>query len=214
LLEKITSGQYKPGDLLPPERELTTVFGVSRVVVREGLNSLVSKGILSVRQGRGTTVNSMENWNTMDPDVLMLLQGDRVFDELIQFRRIVEPEMASLAAQNITQQELEELRAYSDLPDSDNVEEHVERDTCFHLMIARAAHNAVALTVLSSINELSLESRRRSFAVPKELAKARKWHHAIFDSIARRDPIGAKQAMVMHLEQVDTALQKFKSLES
>ena len=73
LLEKITSGQYKPGDLLPPERELTTVFGVSRVVVREGLNSLVSKGILSVRQGRGTTVNSMENWNTMDPDVLMLL---------------------------------------------------------------------------------------------------------------------------------------------
>ena len=214
LLEKIVSGQYKPGNLLPPERELATAFGVSRVAVREGLNSLVSKGILSVRQGRGTTVNSVGSWNTLDPDVIMLLHGDKVFDELIQLRRILEPELAALAAQNITLEELEELRTFSDLPDSDDVEEHVERDTSFHLIIARATHNAVTLLVMSSINVLSLESRRRSFAVPKELAKAREWHQIIFDAIAKHDMIGAKQAMEMHIMQVDTALQIFKSLES
>lgn len=212
LLEKIIAGRYKPGDLLPPERDLATAFGVSRVVVREGLNSLVSKGILSVRQGRGTTVNPMKDWNTLDPEVLMLLHGDQVFDKLIQFRRILEPEIAALAAQNITDAELEELQAFSDLPDTDTVEDHVEHDTAFHLIIARATQNPVLLIVLSSVSELLRESRRHTFAVPNELAKARDWHHIIYNAIASRDPAAARQAMLMHLDQVESGLQKYNVL--
>lgn len=212
LLEKIVAGHYRPGDLLPPERDLATIFGVSRVVVREGLNSLVSKGILTVRQGRGTTVNPIKDWNTLDPAVLMLLHGDQVFDKLIQFRRILEPELAALAAQNITDEELEELRAFSDLPDTDTVEDHVERDTTFHLIIARATHNPVLLIVLSSVSELLRESRRRTFAVPNELAKARDWHHTIFEAIAERDPAAARQAMLRHLGQVESGLQRYSAL--
>jgi DNA-binding FadR family transcriptional regulator len=214
LLEKIIAGRYKPGDLLPPERDLATVFGVSRVVVREGLNSLVSKGILSVRQGRGTTVNSIEDWNTLDPEVLMLLHGDQVFDKLIQFRRILEPELAALAALNITEDELKDLQAFSDLPDTDTVEDHVERDTAFHLIIARATHNPVLIIVLSSVSELLRESRRRTFAVPNELAKARDWHHIIFNAIASRDPAAARQAMLGHLGQVETGLQRYPTLST
>ena len=65
LLETIVSGHYRPGDLLPAERDLASMFDVSRVVVREALTSLTEKGIISVRQGRGATVNSTENWNNV-----------------------------------------------------------------------------------------------------------------------------------------------------
>ena len=214
LLEAIVEGRYKPGSLLPPERDLATVFGVSRVVVREGLNSLVSKGILTVRQGRGATVNPTEEWNTLDPEVLMLLYGDKTFDNLIQLRRIIEPELAFLAAQNITDEELEELQAFSDLPDTDTVEEHVERDTTFHLIIARATHNPVLLIVLSSVSEMLRESRRRSIVVPEELGRARQWHHAIYSAIASRDPVAARQAMLAHLEQVESGLNLYSDLSS
>ena len=88
LLKTIISGHYKPGDLLPPERNLAEVFGVSRVVVREALGSLLAKGIVSVRQGKGTTVNAIDEWNTLDPEVILLLHEEDVFDQLIQMRRI------------------------------------------------------------------------------------------------------------------------------
>jgi GntR family transcriptional repressor for pyruvate dehydrogenase complex len=207
LLERIISGYYKPGDLLPPERDLANMFQVSRVAVREALGTLVAKGILSVRQGRGTSVNPVDEWNTLDPEVFMLLHGDMVFEELSEMRRIIEPELAALAAVNITPLELEELRAIADLPESDSSEQHVERDTLFHLQIARATHNPVLLMVLSSISELLRESRRRTFAVQGELAKARNWHEMIFTAIEEHDPQAARQAMGEHIIQVRDALQ-------
>ena len=138
LLEKIIEGYYQPGDRLPPERDLAELFNVSRVVVREALGSLLAKGIISVRQGLGTTVNSLDEWNTLDPQVLLLLQGDNVFTQLMETRRIFEPEMAALAAERITTEELELLRANSDLPEDGTVEEHTERDINFHLQIAKS----------------------------------------------------------------------------
>jgi len=213
LLKAITDGHYKPGNLLPSERDMANTFGVSRVVVREGLNSLVGKGVISIRQGRGATVNPIEEWNTLDPEVLMLLHGDQAFEELIQFRRILEPELAALAAKNISPEELEELEALSDLPETDSEEEHIQHDTNFHLAIARATHNPVLLIVLSSISELLRESRRRTFAVPNELPKARQWHHEIFTAIKNHDPEASRQAMLAHLAQVEDALDRFENME-
>jgi DNA-binding FadR family transcriptional regulator len=209
LLQTIASGHYRPGDMLPPERDLADAFQVSRVVVREALGSLGAKGILSVRQGRGTTVNPVELWNTLDPEVLMLLQGDRVFDKLIEMRRILEPELAALAATNITPKEIEALRLISDLPETDTMEQHVERDTTYHVFIARATHNPVLLIVFSSISDMLRESRRRTFSVPGELAKARHWHHAIFSAIEKHDAEAARQAMAAHLGQVREALHHY-----
>lgn len=208
LLKTIISGHYKPGDLLPPERNLAEVFGVSRVVVREALGSLLAKGIVSVRQGKGTTVNAIDEWNTLDPEVILLLHEEDVFDQLIQMRRIIEPELAALAAENITDEILEELRNVSDLPDDDTVEQHVVRDNLFHLTIARATGNPVLLIVLSSVSELLKESRRLTFSVPGEMPKARQWHKAIFEAIEARDPDAAREAMATHIQQVRDGLKR------
>jgi len=210
LLEKIIGGYYQPGDRLPPERDLAELFNVSRVVVREALGSLLAKGIISVRQGLGTTVNSLDEWNTLDPQVLLLLQGDNVFGQLMETRRIIEPEMAALAAERITTEELEILRANSDLPEDDTIEEHSERDINFHLQIAKATHNHVLLMVLTSTTDLLREGRRRIFAVPGELAKARHWHLTIFTAIEQCDPQAAREAMAKHMEQVRKGLEQIE----
>jgi DNA-binding FadR family transcriptional regulator len=211
LLQRIVDGHFKPGERLPPERDLASIFSVSRVVVRESIGSLEAKGIVNVRQGRGTTVNPVDEWNTLDSQVLLLLHGDEVFGQLMETRQIIEPEMAALAAERIHDDELEPLRLCSKLPEDDSVEEHVERDINFHLMIAKATHNPVLLMVLSSTSELLREGRRRIFNVPGELAKAREWHQAIYEAIASRDAEGARQAMAGHMEQVRLGLARPKN---
>ncbi len=212
LLQTIVSGHYQPGDLLPPERELAEMFRVSRVAVREALGSLVARGILSVRQGRGTTVNPIDEWNTFDPDVLMILHGNAVLDQVMEMRRIFEPELAALAAQHITPEQVEVLRAKSDLPDTDTIEQHVERDTEFHILIAKATQNPVLVIVLTSISELLRECRRRTFVVPGELAQARIWHKRIFEAIESRDPEAAREAMAAHMGQVKGGLARYADM--
>jgi GntR family transcriptional repressor for pyruvate dehydrogenase complex len=211
LLQRIVDGHFKPGERLPPERDLASIFNVSRVVVRESIGSLEAMGIVDVRQGRGTTVNPVDEWNTLDSQVLLLLHGDEVFSQLMETRQIIEPDMAALAAKRILDDELEALRLCSELPEDDSVEEHVERDMNFHLMIAKATHNPVLLMVLSSTSELLREGRRRIFNVPGELARARQWHHAIYEAIASRDADAAREAMAAHMEQVRLGLRSEKA---
>jgi len=213
LLQKIVEGGYQPGERLPAERDLATIFNVSRVVVRESISSLEAKGIINVRQGRGTTVNPIDEWNTLNPQVLLLLHGDEVFDQLMETRRIIEPDLAALAAERITPVELELLRANSYLPEDDSLEEHVERDMSFHLQIAKATHNPVLLMVLSSTADLLREGRRRIFIVPGELSKARTWHQTIFSAIEKRDQHAAREAMAAHMEQVTIGLAHSRELE-
>lgn len=213
LLEAIIAGRYGPGDLLPSERELTTMFQASRIAVREALGSLAARGIVSVRHGKGTTVNPMDEWNTLDPVVLMLRDGDSTFEQLQEVRRIIEPELAALAAARLTPEALEVLRPLTDLPLDDTIEQHVERDTSFHLAIARATGNTVLVMVLSSIGDLLRESRRRSFLVPGELGRARDWHHVIFTALERRDPGAARDAMAQHMRQVQGSLEGYQAIQ-
>lgn len=213
LLEAIFAGRYKQGDQLPPERDLAIMFQASRVAVREALGSLIAKGILSTRQGRGSTVNPIEQWNTLDPDILLLRDGDQTLDQLHEVRRIIEPELAALAAQRITPEELEALRPLCDLPLDDTIEQHIEHDANFHVAIARATKNTVLQIVLSAISDLLRESRRRSFLVPGELAAARDWHHKVFEAIERHDAAAARRAMVEHMGQVGHSLDSYKAIE-
>lgn len=213
LLAAIFSGRYRPGSQLPPERDLAAMFKTSRVAVREALGSLIAKGILSTRQGSGTTINPIEQWNTLDADILLLRDGDQTLDQLHEVRRIIEPELAALAAQRATPEEIENLRALADLPLDDSIEQHIERDTNFHVAISRATKNTVLQIVLSSISDLLRESRRRSFLVPGELAAARDWHRIVFEAIEQHDAEAARRAMLEHMGQVGHSLESYKAIE-
>jgi len=212
LVKAIFSGHYKPGDQLPPERELAVMFETSRVAVRDALGALIAKGILSSRQGSGTTVNPSEQWNTLDPVILLLRDGDDTFDQLQEVRRIIEPELCALAAERITPEELEALRPLSELKPDDTIEQHIDRDTSYHMAIARATKNTVLQIVMSSISDLLRESRRRSYIMPREREIAHGLHQKIFAAIESHDAVGARQAMVEHMSQVRRALDVYKTI--
>ena len=211
ITEAILSGRYKPGDQLPTERDMAESFNTSRVAVREALSALFAKGILSTRHGSGTTVNPIEEWNTLDPEILMLRGGNATIDQLQEVRRIIEPQLAALAAEHITPEELEALRPLSELPLDDTIDQHIDRDIRFHVAIAQATKNTVLQIVLSSISPLLRESRRRSFMVPGELALAREWHKKIFSAIEKHDSKAAYQVMIEHLNQVRHSLDGYKN---
>ena len=213
LVEAIFSGRYKPGDQLPPERDLAAMFEVSRVVVREALVALLAKGVLSTRQGSGTTVNPPEQWNTLDPMIIMLRNGDDTFDQLQEVRRIIEPELCALAAERISPEEIEALRLQSVLQLNDTIEQHIDHDTSFHMAIAMATKNTVLQIMMASISDLLRESRRRSYINPREAAEAREWHEKIFSAIEKHDVAGARLAMVGHMSQVKRALETYKANE-
>lgn len=213
LLAAIAQGYYEIGDRLPPERELAERFGASRVAVREAIKLLSSKGILTAVQGRGTTINPREKWNALDPELLMLENGAITFDQLNELRSIFEPEVAALAAERATPESIELMRAYIDHPLEDDMEQHVEYDTGFHLEIVKAAQNTVLLIVMSSITSLLSESRRRTYQVPAELEHSRACHREIFEAIERHAPNEARAAMAKHMEQVKAAINRYNAGE-
>lgn len=205
----IGTGHLKPGDNLPPERELASSFQVSRAVVREALGMLAVRGLVSVRQGKPTSVNDVSAWNTLDPQVLMLLRKEDTLHELIELRFMIEPEAAALAAERITDEELAALKPLLDPVHNISMEKHVEADTAFHHGIIRATHNAVLLIFMSSVADLLRESRRLTFQAPGAIPRGAAWHNAIMDALERHDPESARHAMIEHLKQVKLALLDF-----
>lgn len=206
LLEQIVSGEYAPGTQLPSERDIAELTGVSRVAVREGIGSLVARGIVSVKQGRGTIVNPVDEWNTLDPTTLLLIHGENAIVHLMEFRMLFEPEIAAMAAEHITADEIEVLRKLADLPEDDTIDQHAKRDTTFHLYIAKVSANPVILMVMTSVQELMQANRRKAFVVPGALAQAHYWHQEITTAIANHKPQAARQAMIEHMSQVLDAL--------
>lgn len=214
LLAAITSDYYREGDRLPPERDLADMFQASRVAVREALMTLAAKGILTVEQGRGSTVNPRAQWNVLDAGLFMLQNGELAFDQLNEARQILEPEMAALAAVHATPEQLQAMAACITHPVPDSVDQHVEYDTSFHLAIAQATHNTVLLILMSSITDLLRESRRRTFQVKGELERAWECHREVYAAIAAHDPARAREAMAEHMQQVRQATDRYKARES
>lgn len=105
----ISQGKLKPGDRLPPERELIEEFGVSRPSHREALNSLVAQGFLEVKQGNRTFVKSITSEKLQDPRSLLLKADTQKIFHLIEVRKAMETWGAFHAAQRVTEEDIERL---------------------------------------------------------------------------------------------------------
>src|SRR3954463_12239618 len=111
LIALITERQLRPGDRLPPERELAASMGVSRSSLREALRALAMVGVTEMRHGDGTYLTSLEPDALMRPVGLVLALSDSGLEELFEARKLVEPGLAALAAERIEDAAAEELRA-------------------------------------------------------------------------------------------------------
>jgi len=203
--ESILSGQLKPGDQLPAERDLATRFGVSRTAVREAVKCLREKGLVEAYTGRGTFVtNGTSQGMRQSLDLMVRVNQQEGSIHLAELRLLLEPGIAALAATRIEDQLLatmqEAVRAMErGLGDPDA---YIEADLDFHLALAEAAGNPMVLSLLDSIVGLLREQRSGIFMVEGGPERGQFHHKRILDAVTRRDPEAAREAMRLHLEQV------------
>ena len=195
----------KPGEKLPPERELAGMFHVSRGSLRDAVRALEVTGFVEARQGEGTVVRTPSADSLLNPLTAALLQRREFVAEILEFRAMFEPVLARRAARHASREDLQCLEA---IIRRQQVKVHrgelaIEEDTEFHNTIAHAARNEVVLKVLDVFMDLLRESREQSLQVEGRLQKSLQGHRQILHAIQRRDPAAAEAAMRRHIEKIE-----------
>jgi DNA-binding FadR family transcriptional regulator len=200
----IAEAQWPAGTILPPEADLALQFGVSRTVIRECVRVLASRGMLEVKQGRGTSVLPPADWNVAEP-LALLVQVDR--SEMLRWlevRTILEVESAALAALRATALHHEALRAaLDDLETSTaNVDAYTAADVRFHLTVAEAAQNLPLVRILRPVVQPLREHLRATVLMADAQHAANIEHRAIMEHIVAGEVTAAREAMAAHLARV------------
>ena len=214
--EMILDGSLKPGDRLPPERELAGKFGVSRPSLREALVILESRGLLQSRRGGGTFVCDVVAPTITDPLVHLLRRRPESAFDVLELRHALEEVAAYYAAERATDQDLEAIAqcherlvaTYVD-DDADPMEE-ASADTEFHMSVADASHNIALVHVMRGLFNLLRVDIARNLADLRTdrdaHRKVQEQHLEIFEAIRRGDPEGAREAANRHLTFVGATL--------
>jgi DNA-binding FadR family transcriptional regulator len=214
LIADIVSGQREAGDKLPREADLAVQFGVSRGVARECLRAMEERGLISVRHGKGATVNDGEHWNIFDPDVLAAMLdsdlGPAVLGEYVECRRMLEVEAAGLAAQRARPADLEAMAdALTRMEESTRRRASLaaeglfhEADLAFHQALIAATGNR-ALGVLVERIHTALLAARYPLARPQyRTQRALPEHRRILAAVAQGDRDAARASMAQHLQTI------------
>lgn len=217
LLNMVKNNTIRPGEKLPSERELCELLGVSRTVVREGVRSLVAKGLLEVRRGGGTVVRSPDPALASEMMTMLLGAGSNVaFTHVQEVRRLLEIEIAELASERRDDSDLDRMETQLALmvQHGADPERWAEADVAFHAVIATATHNPLYPVLLSSIADMLIEVRRTGIRLPDTPAKAYQHHQNIFAAIKARDRVGARKAMQNHLRESEETFQKARFVKA
>lgn len=203
--ESIHKGALKPGNQLPPERELAQQFGVSRTAVREAVKALREKGLVEAYPGRGTFVtDGTSHAIRQSLDRMIRIGQPEGSTYLAEVREILEPEIAALAAARADDEDLTSMREAVSIMDKAkrDSDAFIEADLDFHLALAEAAANPLILSLIDSIVGLLREQRLRIFQVEGGPERGQYHHKRIMEAIEKHDPLGAREAMKAHLRQV------------
>ena len=206
--QMIRENKLRPGDKLPPERELAATMGVGRPVLREALRALSLMNIIEIRQGAGTFVTELETTKLLEHlDFVFSIDDSSILD-LFETRKVIESGIAELAAQRISDAEITILE--SSLEEAERVKEDPEAflnaDHEFHLWIVSIANNPILMRFMESIYQLGLASRARTGRLDGVVPQSIDDLHHIFTALRARDPLAARKAMWEHLENVESRL--------
>jgi GntR family transcriptional regulator, transcriptional repressor for pyruvate dehydrogenase complex len=201
----IRSGELRPGDRLPPEKELSDALGLSRSSLREAVKALEVIRVLDVRRGDGTYVTSLT------PDILLDamsfvvdIHQDSSVLELFEVRRILEPAAATLAAPRATAADIEHLRdLLTQVHGTTSVDDLVANDQVFHRYIAELAGNAYLTSLLETLSSSTLRARIwRGLSEEGAVERTLTEHRAIVDALARGDAALAAAHATVHINGV------------
>ncbi|GHC23678.1 transcriptional regulator [Kushneria pakistanensis] len=218
LQSMILEGTLKAGERLPAERVLAEQFGVSRPSLREAIQRLVARGLLSSRQGGGTYVTPSLGATFSDPMLLLLENSPDAQRDLLEFRHTLEGACAFYAAQRATEPDRERLRAaferlqhcYQHVGPTTQAEEGAA-DADFHLAIAEASHNGVLLHTIRGLFDLLKRNVVTNiggmYAQRLETRESLSHQHqALFEAVMAREPELARDIAQRHIHYVQQVL--------
>lgn len=202
LIQLIMNGRYKPGERLPSEFELAAKFKAGRGAVREALTALSIVGLVRVLRGKGTFVSGRESFLTRP--LSLGVKADTELGRLIEARKFIEVELAGLAAERATADQIQAIETClirmrkSTKPERS--EEYLEADVGFHFSVAAAADNFILSQFMTLIRNLMHQWISETLSLPGVAQEALRQHSRIFAAIQSHKPAAARKAMGNHLK--------------
>ena len=197
----IDRGELRPGDRLPPERELARSLKISRSSLRSGIGFLSAMGVLKSRHGAGTFVSSGPA--ALDSNSLSVLGSLHHFLpwQMFEARLVLEANIAALAAERATDEHIAELaeevtEMYAAL---DDPHEYLVHDVRFHRTIAKAAGNPILGALMETIASNLYDNRQLTVANTLDLKESAEMHREIYRAIRSHNPLQARKTMEEHL---------------
>ena len=194
----------KPGDFLPPETEISRQLGVSRTTVREALRILEITGLVETKRGKGTVVTSFDVGSIKKKISDVLIQPGREFNDLMETRLLLEPEVARLAAIHASEESIQKLEIILDEIQKDIEAGGVgaEFSIRFHHQVIHSIENEILASITSLVMELVENTTHMNLHIPGRANISLVEHKKILESIKKGDSTQAYQFMKEHLESV------------
>jgi GntR family transcriptional repressor for pyruvate dehydrogenase complex len=211
-IESLIGTEFKKGERIPPEDELCKRFRVSRATLREAIRELVSAHVLEVRRGVGTFVTHHPGL-VEDPYGMRFMDQSVLIKDVFETSILVEPGIASLCAERITPEELQQLKdveeqiaslsAQYDKDPSPELEEQLfYQDGQFHMLVARFTGNVVLYYFFRSYSH-NIEENIEAANVRHALKSIREYHPLLLDDFERHDGKSASEHMLKHDQEIN-----------
>ncbi|HHY16387.1 MAG TPA: FadR family transcriptional regulator [Firmicutes bacterium] len=204
----VKRGVFKPGDQLPSERELSKMFGVSRVPIREALKALEFVGVIELNRGLSYSIKGIGKAELLEHLDRIADKRSDILDDLKEFRIALETQAVILACQRHDEDDLRMMNeaiehlsrsVAKESPDSNNV---IEGSIDFHSAIMRASKNELFGSFYNYITDIIKAGRKRSMDVPERYHRAVNDHKKIYEAIKERNSDKAVDIMTQHLSDI------------
>lgn len=198
--EMIIQQHLKPGAKLPSEAQLAQRFHVSRPTLREAMKILKARNIVVIRQGDGTYISDNTGMGE-DPLGLRFIEKEALTEGIFEARLLIEPQIAMLAAQRATMEEIQELEHITQRMKEIDYKNSARSllDIQFHTCIAKSSRNAVFNQIMPVIYETIEKGVVILLESEASHRRAQHMHRDIYEAIARRDAVAAQSAMTVHI---------------
>lgn len=220
--EAIKSNELKPGDRLPTEKEMSEMYGVSRMVVREAMSALESAGLVDIQHGAGIFLKDVNKKILVEPLALEVMAERNHILNLLELRRGIESEAAYLSAVRATPSEIASLERYLKQMERE-IQKEIKKDRSillkvdfkFHNTIVKATKNPAFIKILETLIDIIYQCQKISYDYDSIYANYKNFHKetfdehkTIFESIKNKDPEKARISMRKHIDNIKKRIPK------
>ncbi|MUM77945.1 FCD domain-containing protein [Pseudodesulfovibrio sp. F-1] len=201
----IDRGELRPGDRLPPERRLAGMFAVSRNTVREAIKALAEQELVESRQGAGTFVRSADEARFAATLAGVILRARPSLRDVFEARKLIEPEIAALAARHASPGIIARIEAALDEQERAvrRGETGADHDQLLHGLLAEASGNTVFCEVVKALHEDFIRSRVQALQSQERREASLAAHRTIVEAVRNGHVMQAEKAMRDHLEEIE-----------